>query len=145
MKRTILIFVLAICPFLTEARGQSNREVRVNYVLTNIGVKRDVQAKLRPLLEAYLADKKKANQAYDGLKKKLELKIKGGTISNEQADQLLALKWVADEKELAVKKAYEKKFKTVLTSKKTYQCFDLLNDKKSKMLGKSKSGDSDDE
>lgn len=145
MRRTILIIMLAVCPFLTKAWGQSNREARVNYVLTNIGVKRDVQAKLRPLLESYLAEKKKANAAYDGMKKKLELKIKGETISEEQANQLLTLKWASEEKELVVKKEYEKKFKSVLTAKKTFLCFDLLNDKKSKFMGKSKADSGEEE
>ena len=48
---------------------------------------------------------------------------------------MLTLKWEAAEKELVVKKEYEQKFKTVLSPKKTYLCFDLLNDKKSKVQG----------
>jgi hypothetical protein len=47
-------------------------------------------------------------------------------------------------KELTVKKAYETKFKTVLSAKKTFLCFDLLNDKKSKVWGREKDEDMDD-
>jgi len=104
-------------------------------VLKNTGLKRDVPAKLRPLLVSYLADKKKANKQYDDLKEKLKPSINAGTVTDKQAQQLLDLKWQADEKELAVKREYEKKFKTVLSVKKTYLVFSLLNDSKSKMMG----------
>ena len=59
------------------------------------------------------------------------------------AQTLLNLKWQAAEKELAVKKDYEKKFMTVLSAKKTYLCFDLLNDKKSKVRGEKDADDED--
>ena len=111
-------------------------DLKVNYVLQNIGVKRDVQAKLKPLLISYLAEKKEANKAYDDLKAKLKTSINNGTLTKEQAQALLNAKWNAAEKELAVKRKYEIKFNTVLSIKKTYFCFSLLNDKKSKMQGK---------
>ena len=119
-------------------------DLKVNYVLKNIGVKLDVQAKLKPLLVSYLADKKMANKEYDSMKDKLKPSISNGTITDKQADKLLVLKWQADEKELAVKRQYEAKFKTVLPSKKVYLCFDLLNDSKSKMLGESKGSKDED-
>ena len=112
-----------------------NADMRVKYVLQNLGIKRDLQEKLKPLLVSYLADKKTANKQYDNLKDKLKPSIEAGTITDKQAQQLLTLKWEAAEKELVVKKEYEQKFKTVLSPKKTYLCFDLLNDKKSKVQG----------
>ena len=120
---------------VTTALAGKNADMRVAYVLKNLGVKRDVQQKLQPLLQSYLADKKAATKAYDDLKDKLKPSIEAGTITEKQAQQLLTLKWQANEKELAVKRQYEGKFKTVLTAKKTYLCFDLLNDKKSKVRG----------
>ena len=125
----------------TTATAGKKSEMRVNYVLQNLGIKRDVQEKIRPLLVSYLADKKVANKEYDSLKDKLKPSIEAGTITDKQAQKLLDLKWASDEKELAVKREYETKFKTVLSAKKTYLCFDLLNDKKSKISGQDKDDD----
>ena len=127
----------------TMALAGKNADMRVAYVLKNLGIKRDLQVKLKPILDSYMADKKAANKTYDNLKDKLKPSIEAGTITDKQAQALLDAKWVAAEKELAVKKEYEKKFKTVLSAKKTYLCFDLLNDKKSKVRGE-KSADNDD-
>jgi hypothetical protein len=127
----------------TMALAGKNADMRVAYVLKNLGIKRDLQVKLKPILDSYMADKKAANKVYDNLKDKLKPSIEAGTITDKQAQALLDAKWVAAEKELAVKKEYEKKFKTVLSAKKTYLCFDLLNDKKSKVRGE-KSADNDD-
>ena len=127
----------------TMALAGKNADMRVAYVLKNLGIKRDLQVKLKPILDSYMADKKAANKTYDNMKDKLKPSIEAGTITDKQAQALLDAKWVAAEKELAVKKEYEKKFKTVLSAKKTYLCFDLLNDKKSKVRGE-KSADNDD-
>ena len=131
-----LISLLVAFGNIATAHAGRKADMKVNYVLQNLGVKRDVQAKLKPLLVSYLADKKVANKEYDDLKDKLKPSIEAGTLTDKQAQQLLTLKWKADEKELAVKRQYEEKFKTVLSAKKTYTCFSLLNDKKSKMEGK---------
>lgn len=136
-----LIFLLAAFGNIGTAKAGRKSDMKVNYVLQNLGVKRDVQARLKPLLVSYLADKKVANKEYDDLKDKLKPSIDAGTITEKQAQQLLDLKWKADEKELAVKRQYEEKFKTVLSVKKTYACFGLLNDSKSKMQEKSKDDD----
>ncbi|MBP5380157.1 MAG: hypothetical protein J6Y39_00285 [Bacteroidaceae bacterium] len=125
----------------SSARAGQKADMRVPYVLQNLGVKRDIQAKLKPLLVSYLADKKAASKEYDDMKSRLKPSIEAGTITEKQANALLNAKWLADEKELAVKRLYETKFKTVLSAKKTYLCFDLLNDKKSKMMGKDNAKD----
>lgn len=140
----LLTATFILTGFNTASAGQKS-DMRVPYVLQNIGVKRDVQAKLKPLLVSYLADKKTANKQYDDMKKKLKTSIDNGTLTEKQAQTLLNLKWQADEKELVVKKDYEKKFKTVLPTKKVFLCFDLLNDSKSKMLGKNKENDDQDD
>lgn len=139
----ILSILFLLCYGIDVQAGQK-AELRVTYVLQNIGVKRDVQAKLKPLLISYQTDKKAANKEYDDMKAKLKPSIDAGTITEKQANALLRAKWLADEKELAVKRQYEEKFKTVLSAKKTYLCFDLLNDKKSKMLGKEAKDDLED-
>lgn len=141
MKHFIQLLTLSlIFAFAGTTAAQAGRktDMKVNYVLHNVGVKRDVQARLKPLLVSYLADKKAANKTYDDLKDKLKPSIESGTITEKQAQQLLNLKWQADERELAVKRQYEGKFKTVLSARKTYLVFSLLNDSKDKMLGKDK-------
>lgn len=145
-SKLIVAIAMAVCMalgFATTAQAGKNADMRVNYVLQNLGVKRDVQANLKPLLVSYLADKKAANKAYDDMKTKLKPSIKNGTLTEKQAQALLTAKWVAAEKELAVKRQYETKFKTVLSAKKTYLCFSLLNDKSSKILGQDGQKDSE--
>lgn len=130
-----------------SAYGQSpKQEMRVAYILKNIGVKKDTQQKLRPILFAYLKDKKAANQEYDDLKDKYKSAIKSETITEKQAEVLLTSKWACADKENAVKKSYMPKFRSVLSWKKTLKCFDLLNDKSSKVEGRKKSHlDNDDD
>jgi len=146
-KRLLILCLMTVLMCLgnaTVAMAGRKADLKVNYVLKNIGVKRDVQAKLKPLLVSYLADKKVANKEYDTLKDKLKPSIDNGTITDKQADKLLSLKWAAAEKELAVKRQYETKFKTVIPSKKVFLCFDLLNDKTSKMLDDGKGSKDED-
>ena len=145
--KTNKLFITCLMAMLLLFTGNSTvlagkkSDMRVKYVLENLGIKRDVQNQLKPLLISYLADKKAANKEYDTLKDKLKPSIEAGTITDKQAQKLLDLKWQATEKELAVKRDYETKFKTVLSAKKTYLCFDLLNDKKSKITGQDKDDD----
>jgi len=130
-----MVFVLTI-GLTAMAQKKVPHTTRAAYVLKNLGVNKEVRAKLQPLLLNYLKDKNVAGSEYDKLKERLKSRIKMGNLTEQQAQQLLDAKWKAAERELAVKKAYEKKFKTVLSVKKTYACFSLLNDKKSKILGK---------
>lgn len=130
-----IVGLILIMGNVSIAHAGKNADMRVTYVLKNLGVNRDTQNKLRPMLVSYLADKKTANKAYENMKDKLKPSIEAGTITEKQAQELLTRKWAAAEKELAVKRTYETKFKTVLSAKKTYLCFDLLNDKKSKVRG----------
>lgn len=144
MKRILSIALMLIALSMSNVvlAGQK-QDMRVAYVLRNLGVKRDVQAKLKPLLEAYLRDKKDANKEYDNLKAKYKVAIKNGTLTDSQAESLIGLKWTAANKELGVKKAYTNKFRAVLPYKKVWYCFDLLNDKNSKVLGRQTDDDED--
>ncbi len=148
-RALLLVLALSLCAPLAlrsfSVHAQSNRDARIAYVLKNLGVNSDTQKKLRPLLEGYLAEKKASGEAYSALKSKLKSNISSGTLSNEQAKKLLDAKWASESRETAVKKKYTEKFMTVLSAKKTYLCFDLLNDKKSKVQGKKKDKESDDD
>ncbi|MCD7722037.1 MAG: hypothetical protein LUI09_07390 [Prevotellaceae bacterium] len=145
MRRLIIILSLLLCPLCSACYAQSNRDARVAYVLKNLGINSATQKKLQPLLTSYLSEKKAASDEYNALKAKLKANIKSETLTNDQASRLLSLRWAAEAKETAVKKKYTEKFETVLSAKKTYKCFSLLNDKKSKVQGKSKSKDDDDD
>lgn len=135
MKKILLIALFATLGLSLNAFAQSKRAARVQYVLKNIGIDAAQQKKLKPLLEKYLEEKKAQTAPYEDLKDDLKPKIEAGMLSDKQADKLLKLKWEADQKELNLKKQYEVRFRTVLSASKTFQCFDLLNDKKSKYLG----------
>ena len=135
----LLLCLLMAIPASAKKAKVSNAQ-RVEYVLKNLEVKKDVKTRLKPLLENYLKDKDATSTSYDKMKDKLKPKIKLGTISDEQGQQLLDAKWAAEAKELQVKKQYEQTFKTVMPVKKVYECFRLLNDKNSKILN----GDDDD-
>ena len=138
MKHIQLLTVMLLC-LLTAVPMQAKKvkatnTQRVQYVLDNLEVKKDVKARLKPMLESFLKEKDAASAGYDKMKDKLKPQIKLGSISNEQGQQLLDAKWAAEAKELQVKKQYEQKFKTLLPVKKVYECFRLLNDKSSKIL-----------
>ncbi len=143
MRRIVII--LAVAVLAPSCLGQTNRDARVSYVLQNLGVNRETQKKLRPLLQDYLSEKKEASSEYTALKGKLKAGISAETLTNEQATSLLTKKWAAEAKETAVKRKYTEKFQTVLSAKKTYKCFDLLNDSKSKVQGKQKTKGADDD
>ncbi len=145
MRKTILALLLLLCPFATLCHAQTSRDARVAYVLKNLGINADTQKKLKPLLQGYLADKKAAGADYSAQKDKLKSSIKNGTLTNDQATKLLSLKWDAEAKETAVKRKYTERFQTVLSAKKTYRCFTLLNDSKDKVQGKSKGKAKDDD
>lgn len=130
-----LLLLAVTIPANAYAGDKATNAQRVKYVVKNLKLGKDVQAKIQPLLTSYLRDKDAAEAAYESLKDKYKSAIKSNKLSEQQAQQLLNAKWTAAEKELAVKRAYEKKFRTVLSAAKTYQCFDLLNDKNSKVLG----------
>ncbi len=145
MRRTLIALLLLLSPFATLCHAQTSRDARMAYVLKNLGINADTQKKLKPLLQSYLADKKAASAEYSSQKDKLKSSIKNGTLTNDQASKLLTLKWDAEAKETAVKRKYTERFQTVLSAKKTYRCFTLLNDSKDKVQGKKKASAKDDD
>ncbi len=138
MKRFFLVMLMATMGLSTNLLAQSNRAARVEYVLKNVGVDAQTQKKLKPLLQKYLEKKKYETADYDDLKDDLKDRIDAGKLTDTQANRLMKAKWDADQKELDLKKEYEPKFKDVVGTSKTWYVFDLLNDKKSKVLGTKK-------
>lgn len=126
------------------AAGPTKTQKRIAYTIKNLKLNATQQKALQPLLVSYCADMKAAKQAYDDLKKKYERDIDNGTLTDNAAKALLTAKFTAENKELEVKKTYQKKFEAVIPAKKVYYCFDLINDKMSKVEGKKKTNDDED-
>lgn len=157
MKRflslTILTLVLSLCiPTALSAAGPSKAQKRVAYTLKNLGVDQAKQKQMQPMLLSYLADLKAAKKKHDDLKKKYEIDLKKGTVTDNAATVILKAKFECDAAELQVKKSYLSKFSTILPPKKVLRCFQLLNDKMSKVeqnltgkAGSKASNDDDDD
>ncbi|MCF0198471.1 MAG: hypothetical protein HUK02_04005 [Bacteroidaceae bacterium] len=141
MKKNIALILFCLMAVSFQAVAQSNREARVAYVLQNLGIDRAHQKALRPVLNKYLAEKKQASADYDEQKDRWKELIKKGKLTDAQANKLLQMKWEAEQKELNLKKQYTTRFGKVLPAAKVWYCFDLVNDKKSKIRGEEKNDD----
>lgn len=135
---TAMLFAVSLSTATCVAQQPSKREIRCNYALKNLSLTKDQQAKVKPVIMAYLKAMHDATDTYDDLKDKYKAEIKAGRLSDAAANQLFAAKWVADAAELKVKKTYAPKFKAIIGAKNTWYCMDLLNDKMSKILGEGK-------
>ncbi len=136
MKKIIFTFILVLFCVSSSVLAGPNRDARIKYVLSNLNLDEATQKKMWPLLEQYLKEKKEETSAYEDKKDALKLRIKSDKLTDAQANELMRLHWIADEKEVKLKRAWEPKFKAVIGAAKTYKCFDLLNDKKEKFLKK---------
>lgn len=151
MKKTGFAMMMACMMLLggatTVYAAPTKQQKKVAYTLKNLKLDATKQKALQPMLMEYLTEIKAAQKAYDDLKDKYKNDIKNGTLTDKAAQALLTAKWAAAKSETAVKEKYEKKFLTIIPAKKVWFCFDLLNDKMSKVEGKadSKGGDDDDE
>lgn len=149
MKRlTQLLTVCAVALTLnlqTHAAQPSKTEKRIAYTIKNLKLNATQQKALQPILTAYCAEMKAAKKKYEELKKKYERDIDMGTLTDNASKALLDAKFEAETKELEVKKAYRKKLEGVIPLKKVFSCYDLINDKMSKVEGKKKKTDDDDD
>jgi len=151
MKKNCLTFLLAlalvVCGTTYSMAAPTKQQKRVAYTLKNLKLDAATKKSLQPMLISYLQELKAAQKPYDDLKEKYKNDIDKGTMTDKVATALLQAKWTAARNENAVKEKYDKQFRTVLSVKKVWYCFDLLNDKMSKIEGgkTSKSADDDDE
>lgn len=123
----------------------TKQQKRVAYTLKNLKLDATTTKTLQPVLMDYLTELKAAQKPYDDLKDKYKTDIKNGTLTDRAASALLAAKWTAAKNEVTVKEKYEKKFLTIISAKKVWYCFDLLNDKMSKIEGKASNSDDDED
>ena len=132
MKRLITLLLVAVFTLnaATTVSAKSKLEKRYEYTLKNLRLDKQTEAKFAPLLKAYLTERKAANDIYDDVKDKFKAAEKAGTITDNQAKQLMDAKLESE-----AKKKYYPEFAKVLKMKKVWYAFDLANDKMSKIEG----------
>ena len=140
-KIAILLLSAFLLSVSTTTFAASKLEKRHAYTLKNLNLDKKTETAFSPILMQYLKDKKEAGKKYDDLKDKYKAAEKAGTLTDNQATQLLEAKMECDAAELEVKKRYYPEFLKVLRPKKVYYAFDLSNDKMSKIEGRDKDKD----
>ena len=132
MKHFMLIaalFVSMAVTMPTSAQAGKKRDARIAYVLRNLRLKSDVEAKFKPLLDAYLKELSDIKDPYKNLKDQLQDAIDANKLTPAQCDQLFEAKQKQEEQEPAVNRKHYAKFKTVLTTQQAYKAMKLSDDK----------------
>ena len=123
----MLLGLTVIMP--STAQAGKKRDARVAYVLKNLRLKSDVEAKFKPLLDAYLKELSDLKDPYKNLKDELQDAIDANKLTPAQCDQLFEAKQKQEEKEPTVQRKHYAKFKTVLTTQQAYRAMKLSDDK----------------
>ena len=123
----LLVGLAVVMP--SAAQAGKKRDARVAYVLKNLRLKSDVEAKFKPLLEAYLKELGDVKDPYKNLKDELQDAIDANKLTAAQCDQLFEAKQKQEEKEPAINRKHYAKFKTVLTAQQAYRAMKLSDDK----------------
>ena len=113
----------------TSAQAGKKRDARVAYVLKNLRLKSDVEAKFKPLLDAFLKELSDVKDPYEDLKDELQDAIDANKLTAAQCDKLFELKQKQEESEPAVLRKWYAKFKTVITTQQAYRAMKLSDDK----------------
>lgn len=132
MKHFTYIAAMLVCLAVgmpTTAQAGAKRDARVAYVLRNLRLKSDVEAKFKPMLEAFLKELSDVKDPYEDLKDELQDAIDGGKLTAAQCDKLFELKQKQEEQEPPVLRKWYAKFKTVLTTQQAYRAMKLSDDK----------------
>ena len=132
MKHFMLIAALFVSLAVTlpsTAQAGKKRDARVAYVLKNLRLKKDVQEKFRPLLDAYLKELSDLKEPYKKLKDDYEDAINSNKLTAAQCDKLFEAKQKQEEKEPALNRKHYAKFKTILTAQQAYKAMKLSDDK----------------
>jgi Skp family chaperone for outer membrane proteins len=132
MKHFMLIAAMFFCLAVTlptSAQAGKKRDARVAYVLKNLRLKPDVQAKFKPVLEAYLKELSDLKDPYKKLKDDLQDAIDASKLTAAQCDQLFEAKQKQEDKEPALNRKWYAKFKTVITAQQAYKAMKLSDDK----------------
>lgn len=113
----------------SPAQAGAKRDARVAYVLKNLRLKADVEAKFKPMLDAFLKELSDLKDPYQDLKDELQDAIDANKLTAAQCDQLFELKQKQEEKEPAIMRKWYAKFKTVLSAQQAYKAMKLSDDK----------------
>jgi len=97
--------------------------------LKNLRLKPDVQAKFKPVLDAYLKELSDLKDPYKKLKDELQDAIDANKLTAAQCDQLFEAKQKQEDKEPALNRKWYAKFKTVITAQQAYKAMKLSDDK----------------
>ena len=132
MKHFMLIAAMFFCLAVTlptSAQAGKKRDARVAYVLKNLRLKPDVQAKFKPVLDAYLKELSDLKDPYKKLKDELQDAIDANKLTAAQCDQLFEAKQKQEDKEPVLNRKWYAKFKTVITAQQAYKAMKLSDDK----------------
>lgn len=116
---------------LLSAQSEKDKE-RFAYVCTQMGLTKELKAKVQPVFYAYMKELHAAKDIYNDLKDKHLTPIHKKKLTAEQAKALNAARWRSDEEVLKVRRAYTQKFSAILTPQQVYYLFTYANDSKSK-------------
>src|SRR5574344_2603131 len=98
MRKMILWAVTSLlCMSATMASATSKEEMKCNYVVKNLHLNKEKAAAFRTVCLEYIKEHKAANDAYDNLKDKLKSKMKNGSLTESEANQLLNAHWRSEE------------------------------------------------
>lgn len=114
---------------VTGQAQTAKEKAKCAYVIKNVKLDKAKQSPFSTTFYEYLKERKQARAPFEDMKDKLKDNIKAGTITEAQAQQLLNNKWIADEKEVQVRKKYTPIFVKIIGAKKTYDVFRFANDK----------------
>lgn len=137
MKTIIPVLMIALLPLVAMSQSQKDKD-RWAYVSTQMKLQKDVKAKVQPVFYSYMKELHAAKDIYDNQKDRLITAIRKNSLTAAQATQLTNARWASDAKVLEVRKAYTKKFSTMLSAQQVYYLFSYANDSKSKREGKKK-------
>lgn len=131
MKQILVTAILSIAmtmPAQHVYAGEKD-DAHVSYVLKNMKLSKADAAKVKPLLYAYYKEMSNAKASHKALKEKYSKAEDAGKLTTAQCDELFESKQKQEMAQLAVKKSYYAKMKTVLPAAKAYKLMKLTNDK----------------
>ena len=131
IKQIIFTVILGLIMAMSAQQVYAGEkdEAHVAYVLKNMKLSKEDAAKVKPLLYAYYKDMSSAKASHKALKEKYSKAEDTGKLTTAQCDELFESKQNQEMAQLAVKKSYYAKMKTVLPAAKAYKLMKLTNDK----------------
>lgn len=131
MKQILVTAILSIAMAMPAQHvyAGEKEDAHVSYVLKNMKLSKADAAKVKPLLYAYYKEMSNAKASHKALKEKYSKAEDAGKLTTAQCDELFESKQKQEMAQLAVKKSYYAKMKTVLPAAKAYKLMKLTNDK----------------